>query len=216
MRTFRIGLVLLVGCAQAPVSMLERAATFPPLGPNEWPRQEHVLCPDGSCTLATNEGCGVGESCLPTSLDALEATLACFPTSEPLPFCCTAGSRDECGPNAICALPISSQPPFVALACLETAECDPIDGSGCDPGMACLFAYAYGGFTYCRPAGTGGVGTMCESRSDCQSGLTCSANLITEERKCRRYCELSSGRGCSGTQECQPFFKGELKYGYCT
>lgn len=204
-----------MGCATAETDPAERSPVFDRLGPGEWPGPQHVVCAEGECDLSTGEGCDENTTCAPTSLDYTEATAACLPGISERLFCCTPGSREECGPGRICADPVGDLAPFPAIGCRPLDDCDPISATGCELGEACVFVRAYGGFTYCAPAGTLGVDSPCESLLDCRPGLVCLNNITTLEVRCKKYCDMRSNRGCATGQTCEPFLEEKLDYGWC-
>lgn len=210
--TLGVVAVVMSACASSPDTHLDRAATITDDPFFEWGPQ-HVSCPPGPCQIGAASSCSEGTSCALT-LD--QSSTECADEAELLfRVCCTPGSRTECGDGAMCLIPLGEQPPFPAFACEDTPNCQPVGGSGCGDGQNCYFSRSYGGYTTCIPAGPGGAGAPCESTTDCGIGMLCVQDAISKEKACARYCELSTGQGCSGSETCIPFIKEQLDYGSC-
>jgi hypothetical protein len=79
-------------------------------------------------------------------------------------------------------------------------ECtDPVNNSGCDDGEKCI---ALDGSLICRAAGDLEPGSTCDKADDlCQAGSGCLWSSTDHEYKCREFCNLDTGTGCTNELE---------------
>jgi hypothetical protein len=111
---------------------------------------------------------------------------------------CDADS-DCVGGGALCDLHAGSA---AWLVC--TSFCDPLSGSGCEPGWACELGQNPSSGRWhsdCRPAGQGAAGDACSKNSDCGRGFVCAGSPA----RCASYCnsQQQDDSGCPGTPTCQ-------------
>ena len=169
----------------------------------------------GSTCGAGTLGCSAGNACI--GLGTGTTTAACER------FC--ASDADCSGAGALCILRLNdatgTEIPGVTLC---TLSCNPLSTTSCPSGSACrIFVESMGAgryLTHCEgPVGFGTRGAPCIDDGDCTSGFAClnGRGLGTE---CTRWCNLTTGSGCSIGTTCVNIFTvpvtiGTTTYGVC-
>ncbi len=125
---------------------------------------------DPVCEAVQDGAAKVGEACGGTTGKVCEAGAQCLrPAGAPSSTCfafCDLASGAGCGTGETCSLKLPNND--VYGFCQGLLECDPLDGSGCDPGTGCIAAVDTRGvfFRACVPAGTAVHGESCVVQPD--------------------------------------------------
>jgi hypothetical protein len=69
----------------------------------------------------------------------------------------------------------------------RVATCEPLANTGCEAGQMCN-ADVITGLSMCVPEGTGALGTVCSSPTDCAPGSNCVLHALPDRGICLSYC----------------------------
>lgn len=197
-------------------------------------------CAETPCRLAPPQcGCGAGQSCILnagarmcgvagfrsegegcTAATDCATGLACvnFSATGTAQMCSRicAGNAD-CTGGGLCLNEVTG-----GAARLCTRACNPVNQTGCAPGLLCsIFSDATSGSYVADCTGPAGLGTQddfCFDESDCAAGYAC-IDVDGFGPTCNHWCNAVTGTGCGAFYTCygftSPVVIGGVEYGVC-